>query len=204
MNEIALIPFLLFCLIATATPGPNNMINLAQGMRLGFWRAMPFALGTGLGVGSLLFAVVMGLGAATAASPTINLIMRTATGIYLIYLAWKIATSPPLGEDSPGAGLGFWGGIGFQWINPKTWASSMAMTTAYLPLNPSYQSALISAGLFCMIAWLTQPAWIGFGSAAAPSALQSAHCKDCQCRPRSGPAGIDLAVSIDGSLRRRS
>jgi threonine/homoserine/homoserine lactone efflux protein len=165
MAEIALTPLLLFCLIATITPGPNNMINLAQGMHLGFWRAMPFAVGTGIGIGSLLFAVALGLGAASAASPAINGMMRAVTGLYLLYLAWKIATSRPAGEDASGIGLGFWSGIGFQWINPKTWASSMAMATTYLPPNPSHQGALIAAGVFCAIAWLTQPAWIGFGGA---------------------------------------
>lgn len=165
MAELSLLPFALFCLIATATPGPNNMINLAQGLRLGFWRALPFALGTGFGVGALLFAVAVGLGAATAASPTVNLIMRAATGLYLLYLAWKIASSGPVGEATPGAALGFWGGIGFQWINPKSWASSMAMATTYLPPNPSRQGALLAAAIFCAIAWATQPAWIGFGRA---------------------------------------
>jgi len=79
MAELSLAPFALFCLIATATPGPNNMINLSQGLRVGFWRALPFALGTGFGVGLLLLAVAMGLGAAAAALPTVNLVMRVAT-----------------------------------------------------------------------------------------------------------------------------
>jgi threonine/homoserine/homoserine lactone efflux protein len=126
---------------------------------------MPFAMGTGLGVGSLLFAVAIGLGAATSASPVINMIMRAVTGLYLLYLAWKIGTSGAIGERAPGIGLGFWSGIGFQWINPKTWASAMAMATTYLPPNPSHQGALAAAGVFCTIAWLTQPAWIGFGGA---------------------------------------
>jgi len=165
MAELSIAPFTLFCLIATATPGPNNMINLAQGMRLGFRRALPFAIGTGLGVGSLLFAVAMGLGAATSASPVVNQIMRAVTGLYLVYLAWKIATSEPVGDGTPGTALGFWGGIAFQWINRKTWASAMAMATTYLPPNPSHRGALIAAGIFCTIAWATQPAWIGFGGA---------------------------------------
>jgi threonine/homoserine/homoserine lactone efflux protein len=165
MAEISLAPFMLFCLIATATPGPNNMINLAQGMHLGFWRSVPFAMGTGLGVGSLLFAVATGLGAATSASPLLNLIMRAVTGLYLLYLAWKIAASRGIGDNTSGIGLGFWSGIGFQWINPKTWASAMAMATTYLPPNPSHQGALGAAVVFCTIAWLTQPAWIGFGGA---------------------------------------
>ena len=165
MAELPLAPFALFCLIATATPGPNNMINLAQGMRVGFWRALPFAVGTGFGVGSLLLAVALGLGAAAAALPIVNLVMRVATGLYLLYLAWKIATSAPMGESTPGAALGFWGGIGFQWINPKSWAAAMAMATAYLPPSPSLQAALLAAAIFCAIAWATQPAWIGFGRA---------------------------------------
>ena len=94
MAEISLAPFMLFCLIATATPGPNNMINLAQGMHLGFWRSVPFAMGTGLGVGSLLFAVATGLGAATSASPLLNLIMnvlptRTETVVLLLPGFWQ-------------------------------------------------------------------------------------------------------------------
>ena len=165
MAELSLAPFALFCLIATATPGPNNMINLAQGLRVGFWRALPFAVGTGFGVGLLLFAVAMGLGAAAAALPTVNLVMRVATGLYLLYLAWKIATAAPMGESTPGAALGFWGGIGFQWINPKSWASAMAMATTYLPPSPSIAAALLAAAIFCAIAWATQPAWIGFGRA---------------------------------------
>ncbi len=165
MAELSLAPFALFCLIATATPGPNNMINLAQGLRVGFWRALPFALGTGFGVGMLLLAVAMGLGAAAAALPTVNLVMRVATGLYLLYLAWKIATSAPIGDSTPGAALGFWGGIGFQVINPKSWASAMAMATTYLPPSPSLSAALLAAAIFCAIAWATQPAWIGFGRA---------------------------------------
>jgi threonine/homoserine/homoserine lactone efflux protein len=70
-----------------------------------------------------------------------------------------------MGEATPGSRLGFWGGIGFQWINPKSWASAMAMATTYLPPAPSRQGALIAAASFCAMAWLAQPVWIGFGGA---------------------------------------
>lgn len=165
MTEIALAPYLTFCLIATATPGPNNMINLAQGIHLGFRKALPFAIGTGIGVGSVLFAVTLGLGAAITASPAVAHIMRFATIGYLLYLAWKIASSGPIREGEPASALGFWGGIAFQWVNPKTWASALAMATTYLPERPTVPSALAAAAIFCTIAWMTQPLWIGFGSA---------------------------------------
>lgn len=164
MFEFTLAPFLLFCLIATATPGPNNMINLAQGIRLGFWPAVPFAIGTGFGVGSLLFIVAIGLGEVATALPAFATLMRIATTVYLLYLAWAIGTSGPIGDGHQDSRIGFWGAIGFQWINPKAWASSLAMVTTYLPRNPAGSDALLAAVLFCGTAWLTQPIWIGFGS----------------------------------------
>ena len=165
MSEISLLPFVLFCLIATGTPGPNNMINLAQGVHQGFLRSLPFALGTGLGVASLLIAVALGLGAAFQAIPWLNVVMRGATVIVLLFLAWKIAMSGPIGDRSEVVKLGFASGIGFQWVNPKTWASATTMATTYLPPHPSLSDALLAGAIFCVVAWLIQPIWIAFGTA---------------------------------------
>lgn len=165
MFELSILPFTVFCLIATGTPGPNNMINLAQGVRQGFWRALPFALGTGLGVASLLIAMAMGLGAAMWALPWLVQVLRAVTLAFLLYLAWRIATAGPIGEHGDVSGLGFLSGIGFQWVNPKTWASAMTMATTYLPPRPSLGDALLAGAIFCVVAWLTQPVWIAFGTA---------------------------------------
>jgi threonine/homoserine/homoserine lactone efflux protein len=163
--ELSILPFVLFCLVATGTPGPNNMINLAQGIRLGFCRSLPFALGTGLGVASLLIAMAFGLGAAFQAVPWLNAGMRVATIAFLLFLAWKIAMAGPMGQRDDVVGLGFLSGIGFQWVNPKTWASAMTMATTYLPPRASVPDALVAGAIFCAIAWLMQPVWIGFGTA---------------------------------------
>lgn len=165
MSELAILPFVIFCLIATGTPGPNNMINLAQGVHQGFWRALPFALGTGLGVASLLIATALGLGAAVRALPWLNAVMRGGTLLFLLYLAWRIATAGPISDQGDVAKLGFFSGIGFQWVNPKTWASAMTMATTYLPPRPSLSEAFLAGAIFCVVAWLMQPVWIGFGAA---------------------------------------
>lgn len=160
----ALPPFAMFCLVATGTPGPNNMINLAQGVRLGFWRALPFAIGTGVGIASLLVGVALGLGAVMAAAPVVEIGMRAATVVFLLYLAWKMATAGPLQAQDDGRRLGFLAGVGFQWINPKTWATTMTMAATFLPPTPSIETALTAGALFCAIGWTTQPLWIGFGA----------------------------------------
>jgi threonine/homoserine/homoserine lactone efflux protein len=129
MTDFQILPFAIFCLVATGTPGPNNMINLAQGMRLGFRRALPLAVGTGFGIAPVLIAVSLGLGAEFEAMPWARVLMTSVTVLFLLFLAWKIATAGPLRAEGEVRRLGFFSGVVFQWINPKTWVSSMAMAT---------------------------------------------------------------------------
>lgn len=165
MTDFQILPFVVFCLAATGTPGPNNMINLAQGMRVGFWRALPFAVGTGIGIATVLIAVSLGLGAAFEALPWARVSMAIVTLLVLLFLAWKIATAGTLRAEDEVRRIGFFGGVGFQWINPKTWVSSIAMATVYLPGDPTLAIILLAGLLFCLVSWVTQPIWIGFGSA---------------------------------------
>jgi threonine/homoserine/homoserine lactone efflux protein len=165
MPEFSLLSFSLFCAVLNVTPGPNNMINLAQGVRLGFWRALPFALGTGLGIGSLLIAVALGLGAAFRTQPWLNLAMRAVALLFLLYLSWKIATSGPLKKGANVDRLGFLSGVGFQWVNPKAWAASMTLVSTYLPSDAPVRDILFMGLIFCVIGLIAQPIWIGFGTA---------------------------------------
>ncbi len=168
MSQIPFLPLILFCLIASGTPGPNNMINLAQGVRLGFVRALPFAIGTGLGLAVLLAVVALGLGAAFQALPGLRLAMKALTAGFLIYLAWKLVTAGPLGEGSAETGLGFGAGVLFQWINPKSWFAVLSIATTYLPPQPGLAQALAGGAVLGLVSQLTQPVWIGFGTGAAP------------------------------------
>jgi len=165
MTGFQILPFVVFCLAATGTPGPNNMINLAQGGRLGFWRALPFAVGTGFGIASVLIAVSLGLGAVFEALPWARVLMAIVTLLVLLFLAWRIATAGPLRAEENVRRIGVVGGVGFQWINPKTWVASIAMATVYLPDDPTLPVILLAGLLFCLVSWVTQPIWIGFGSA---------------------------------------
>lgn len=165
MSDFALIPFAVFCAIASGTPGPNNTINLSQGVRLGFWPAMPFAIGTGLGVGSLLMAVAFGFGAAFDALPWLRTAMTVLAGGFLVFLAYKIATSGPVRASADVPRIGFFGGFIFQWVNPKTWAATTTIATTYVPPAPTEWVILTAGALFCAIGWTTQPVWIAFGTA---------------------------------------
>ncbi len=58
-----LIPFMIFAIVMTGTPGPNNAMVLVSGAKVGVMRTMPLVSGIALGV-SLQF-VLLGLGLGT-------------------------------------------------------------------------------------------------------------------------------------------
>ena len=58
-----------------------------------------------------------GLGEVVRVHPSFAFGLKLVGIVYLLYLAWKIGTSGAIGEKALGIGLGFWSGIGFQWIN---------------------------------------------------------------------------------------
>ena len=70
MNE--LLPFATYCLLMSGTPGPNNMMLVANGAHYGYRRTLPAILGTNTGVAVLTFAMCLGLGAVFTAFPLLH------------------------------------------------------------------------------------------------------------------------------------
>ena len=113
---------LLFAFTATITPGPNNIMIMTSGFNYGFKRSIPHLLGICFGFPAMVIMVGMGLGLVFAQHPTIHYIIKIVGIIYLIYLAWLIASAPisTLVENT-GQPLTFIGAVLFQWVNPKAW-----------------------------------------------------------------------------------
>ncbi|SDO58728.1 Threonine/homoserine/homoserine lactone efflux protein [Pseudomonas arsenicoxydans] len=161
MNDLAvLIPFLIFGIVMTGTPGPNNAMVLVSGARVGIWRTMPLVCGIALGIGLQLAVVGSGLGAVFEKIPGFHTVLSVSGAAYILWLAWKIATSGPLQinvEQRPPMGL--LGGAAFQWINPKAWALSISAAATYVPaqnhiLNLCIAAAILTAlSVPCVGAW---------------------------------------------------
>src|SRR6202012_3804589 len=93
LSASALPAGILFALVTTITPGPNNTMLLASGVNFGFRRTLPHILGISAGVALLMLSVGFGLGEAFHRWPLLYTVLETASVFYLLYLAWKIATS---------------------------------------------------------------------------------------------------------------
>ncbi|MDN2580328.1 LysE family translocator [Aquibium sp. ELW1220] len=155
-----------FAFVSSVTPGPNNMMLLASGVNFGFRRTVPHMLGIGFGFASLLLGVGFGLGALLAAFPALHLALKIAGGAYLLYLAWRIATSRTLAEaGSASRPMSFSEAAAFQWVNPKAWVMAVTAMAIYTTPEAPVLSVLLVAAAFALVNLPSVSVWAGFGTA---------------------------------------
>jgi len=159
--------FLIFVAVATVSPGGATTLATASGMRYGVRRSVPYILGIGVGLGSMAVASMLGLAALLLAMPTLELAVRAAGSAYLLYLAWKIATSgPPSGGADASRPVSLLGAVGLTWYNPKAWAITMGASSSFAHLVswPPGQVALMGV-TFLAFATTSMTLWCATGHA---------------------------------------
>lgn len=159
--------FVLFAFVSSITPGPNNTMLLASGVNFGVRRTIPHALGISVGFMVMVLAVGLGLGEVFKAWPPLYTVLRYAGAAYLLYLAWKIATSGPMSGEAKGTRkpLGFWGAAAFQWVNPKAWVMAVGAITTYTPAQGYVMNVIVIATLFALVNLPSVGVWVMCGSA---------------------------------------
>ncbi|KVD54054.1 lysine transporter LysE [Burkholderia ubonensis] len=155
---------MLFALVTSITPGPNNTMLLASGVNFGFRRTMPHLFGISIGVAILMLCVGFGLGKAFKRVPALYTILEIASVAYLLYLAWRIGTS---GEVSAHGGkarpMTFVEAAAFQWVNPKAWMMVLtAATTVRLSADYGMNAAWMAV-VFILIGFPCICLWAAFG-----------------------------------------
>jgi threonine/homoserine/homoserine lactone efflux protein len=157
-----------FAFVTSVTPGPNNMMLLASGVNHGFKRSIPHMLGITFGFVVMLELVVLGIGQVLEANPAVFKALKVASVLYMLWLAWKIATSGPVGgdgDDQRGKPMSFLSAALFQWVNPKAWAIALTAAAAYTDPD-SYAWGVVLIGLvFGIISVPSCGVWTLFGVA---------------------------------------
>ncbi|RUV30130.1 MAG: LysE family translocator [Mesorhizobium sp.] len=167
MTFDAFLALLVYAFATSITPGPNNFMLLASGVNFGFAKTIPHMLGISIGFLVLLLAVGFGLGAVLTAFPALHTGLKVAGGVYLLYLAWKIAMSRSLsGQGEANARpMRFIDAAAFQWVNPKAWVMAITAMAVYaIPEHPFLSVALISIA-FTVVNLPSVSVWAGFGMA---------------------------------------
>ena len=117
-----------------ATPGPNNSILTASGIKFGFRKTVPNILGIPTGHGIQLALVCFGLGSLFMQFPYLLNTLKYIGATYLLYLSWKIFGSFNIktAEDKSSP-LTYYEAILFQSVNPKAWLICITAVSLFYP-----------------------------------------------------------------------
>lgn len=153
--------------MTSVTPGPNNFMLLASGVNFGFVRTVPHMLGIGVGFLVLLLAVGFGLGAVLTAFPVLHTGLKIAGGVYLLYLAWKIAMSRSMTSkgEATAVPMRFINAAAFQWVNPKAWVMGITAMAVYSDADHPFLSVVLISTAFAIVNLPSVSVWAGFGTA---------------------------------------
>ena len=131
-----------------ATPGPNNSILTASGIKFGFIRSVPNILGISSGHGLQLALVCFGLGSLFSQFPILLEVLKYIGACYLLYLAWKMFGSLNISRtEEKSSPLKYYEAILFQFVNPKAWVICITAVSLFYPENVN----LIIGTLFLVI-----------------------------------------------------
>lgn len=154
-----------FCVVATITPGPNNMMLLASGVTFGFKRTIPHMLGITSGVGVMALALGISMAGIARHLPQLYAVLHMLSTLYLLYLAWRIATSAgPGSAGRNGRPMNTLEAILFQWVNPKAWAMVLGAITSFARPDHLLADLPVIVATFLVIGLPCNMVWAGTGA----------------------------------------
>ena len=166
-----MITFALFSALATfyftmfVTPGPNNSMLTFSGLKFGFVRTLPHAIGIPLGHIFQIGLTCFGLGKIFLIYPQIQFYMKILCFLYLLYLAWKMIGSFDMVKKEIGRPLRFYEASLFQFINPKAWSIAITVDSGFFPTEENIFIGIlfvtITAAVICFPSICV---WALFGS----------------------------------------
>jgi threonine/homoserine/homoserine lactone efflux protein len=150
------------------SPGPATIGLAAVGSAYGVRRSLAYLLGTVVGTTLVLVAVATGITATLLAVPALRAVLLVVSAGYILWLAYRVATAPPLAARTAGAAApSFAGGTLLGVANPKAWVAIAAVFAgARLADAPTADAAAKVAVLSVMIV-LIMAAWLAAGASFA-------------------------------------
>ncbi|KAA6096261.1 MULTISPECIES: LysE family translocator [Pantoea] len=157
-----------FLWVAAITPGPNNMLLTASGANFGFLRTFPLLIGIMIGMQVMLLMVAFGIGSLILLYPSLHLVLKVAGSLYLLWLAWKIATAEYETLETDDASvkqMPFWQGGLLQLINPKAWLMALGAVASFSLAGSAYLHSVVAISLgMALVNVVSGVIWMGFGS----------------------------------------
>ena len=159
--------FALAALALTGSPGPATLGLAATGAAFGGARGLGFMAGICSGMVVVMAVTASGVTGAILAVPGAAPLFGLAGAAYIAYLAYRIATAPPLGVAAAArAAPSYLGGIFLALVNPKAYAAMAALFSGFvlIPERLLLDATVKLLGLLAMIVCVNL-AWLFAGAA---------------------------------------
>ncbi len=151
-------------IVGTFTPGPNTALSATIAANHGLRRALPFVCAVPAGWGILLILNAAGLGLVVLGFPPLRWGLLAAGVLYLLWLAYKLASTQRLSEAAQGPAIGFKQGVMLQFINIKAWFLALSVVSGWVIGHDDTRARLLETLPIFMFFGLTSNltyAWIG-------------------------------------------
>ena len=154
-----------FYFVMYVTPGPNNAMVLASGIKFGYLKTVPHMSGITIGHVLQTVLVCIGLGKIFQLFPEIQNILKIICVIYLLYLGYKIIGSFSKIKEDNSRPLKFYEAALFQLVNPKAWTISTMVASGFLPKDEKLITAILFISITALIICpISISVWAVFGS----------------------------------------
>jgi threonine/homoserine/homoserine lactone efflux protein len=154
--------FLLAAVALAGSPGPATLSLTATGAAFGARRGIGYLVGIVIGMEAVMAVVASGLVGLLLAVPGATPVVTILAAAYFLYLAWRIATAPPLTEtQGERRAPTFVAGLLLSLVNPKGYAAMAALYSGFalipdrLALDIAVKMAVLTLIIIAVnVAWL--------------------------------------------------
>ncbi|UUZ83560.1 LysE family transporter [Paenibacillus sp. P26] len=156
--------FLIYCMIATFTPGPTNIVILSTVNNYGAKKAMNYSYGATIGFG-LLLVISAGLNTMLITTiPKILVVMRIVGSLYMFYLAYQIYKTDT-SKRAVNQTATFVSGFLMQFFNPKVLLFTMTVIPTFIiPHYSAFPAVSIGIIAITLIGFSAFTTWVLFGT----------------------------------------
>ncbi|HTT10307.1 MAG TPA: LysE family translocator [Burkholderiaceae bacterium] len=167
MEADQVVALVVFALVGSFTPGPNNAIATLTGANFGMRAAVPHILGVPFGFASMLLAAAAGVAALLLTHPAAGEAIRWFGTAYLLWLAWSLVRATEakaLGSGPFALPLSFSQAALFQYLNPKAWMLAAATAGAFMAGDGPLVRGALAAAIFAVTAFASLVVWAALGA----------------------------------------
>lgn len=154
------------------SPGPAPIALAATGATYGIRGGVSFLLGILSGLLIAILGAIVGLCALFSAFPNTRVTVQILGGLYICYIAAKIATAPVINSPDSASvhhAQKFVDGFILNLLNPKAYAAFLAIFSQFLlPIDHTILAFITTGSICFLVGAIVDVVWLSFGAIIAP------------------------------------